>query len=383
MSDTYFTKINNSTAERRAALANRFDDFCTFSWNGVDAWQAFGCFIINEKNSLKFYNGPSFSNSYTSPMFTDEAGALTGLKFSTQSISFTVGVYWITEEDYRKFIHWLNPYKVGALSFGFEPYWTYNVKLAGMKDSIRYPIGNDENGKDVYYTEMSLTFEIQGQPCAIRSTPYAWRAFALTSEGKPVNNIIHIGLDKDYDNQEDTGNVDSDLPTGFKITLPIRLKAIAENTLTEPIKQKLTELNKTNPNASLDLKLKYNDVDRKTSYELLNLSLFHLSYMIDDGTAISFNFNIIYDSTNGLCQLQVGDTTKLLTRIESLSNGERLVKSMKCAQFQFPGVFDQPDFDRNKIDLELVMDGEVLKYIKTPIFADFISVEMFAKTNLI
>lgn len=375
---THFTNINNSTSARRAALAKRLDKFCTLSWNGVDAWEQFGCFIINEKNSLKFYNGPSFSNSYTSPMFTDEAGALTGLKFSTQSISFTVGVYWITEEEYRKFIHWLNPYAVGALAFSFEPYWTYNVKLAGMKDSTRYPIGKDENGKDTYYTEMSLTFEIQGQPCAIRSTPYVWQVTSSTA------NRINFSLNRQYDGVEGTGNVDSDLPTGFEIKMPIHLNVIKSDTLTTSIKRKLMELNKTDPDASLDLILKYK-ADAKTSYELLNLRLFHLSYMIEDANATEFNFDISYDSVNGLCQLTVGDTTKLLTRIESLSNGERLVKSMNCAQFQFPGVFDQPDFDRNKIELELSVNGDVLKYIEMPIKADEVKekITMSAKTNLI
>ena len=373
---THFTHINNSTSARRAALAKRLDKFCTLSWNGVDAWEQFGCFIINEKNSLKFYNGPSFSNSYTSPMFTDEAGVLTGLKFSTQSISFTVGVYWITEEEYRKFIHWLNPYAVGALAFSFEPYWTYNVKLSGMKDSTRYPIGKDENGKDTYYTEMSLTFEIQGQPCAIRSTPYVWQ---VTSS---VDNRINWSLNPQYDGVEGTGNVDSDLPTGFEIKMPIHLNVIKSDTLTTSIKRKLMELNESNPDASLDLILKYK-VNATTSYELLNLRLFHLSYMIEDANATEFNFDISYDSVNGLCQLTVGDTTKLLTRIESLSNGERLVKSMNCAQFQFPGVFDQPDFDRNKIDLELSVNGDVLKYIEMPIKADEVKINMSAKTNLI
>lgn len=372
----HFTHINNSTSARRAALASRLDKFCTFSWNGVDAWEKFGCFIINEKNSLKFYNGPSFSNSYTSPMFTDEAGALTGLKFSTQSISFTVGVYWITEADYRKFIHWLNPYAVGALAFSFEPYWTYNVKLSGMKDSTRYPIGKDENGKDTYYTEMSLTFEIQGQPCAIRSTPYAWQVTSSTA------NRISFALNPQYDGVEGTSNVDSDLATGFEIKMPIHLNVIKSDTLTTSIKRKLMELNKTDPDASLDLTLKYK-VNATTSYELLNLRLFHLSYMIEDEAATQFNFDISYDSVNGLCQLTVGDTTKLLTRIESLSNGERLVKSMKCAQFQFPGVFDQPDFKRNEIELELSVGGDVLTYIEPPIIADRVKVEMFAKTNLI
>lgn len=380
---THFTHINNSTSARRAALAKRLDKFCTLSWNGVDAWEQFGCFIINEKNSLKFYNGPSFSNSYTSPMFTDEAGALTGLKFSTQSISFTVGVYWITEEEYRKFIHWLNPYAVGALAFSFEPYWTYNVKLAGMKDSIRYPIGKDENGKDTFYTEMSLTFEIQGQPCAIRSTPYVWQVTSSTA------NRINFSLNPQYDGVEGTGNVDSDLPTGFEIKMPIHLNVIKSDTLTTSIKRKLMELNKTDPDASLDLILKCK-VDAKTSYELLNLRLFHLSYMIENANATEFNFDISYDSVNGLCQLKVGDTTKLLTRIESLSNGERLVKSMNCAQFQFPGKFDQPDFDRNKIELELSVGGDVLKYIEMPITANDttnenrnVKITMFAKTNLI
>ena len=373
---THFTQINNSTSARRAALANRLDKFCTFSWNGVDAWEQFGCFIINEKNSLKFYNGPSFSNSYTSPMFTDEAGALTGLKFSTQSIAFTVGVYWITEEEYRKFIHWLNPYAVGALAFSFEPYWTYNVKLSGMKDSTRYPIGKDENGKDTYYTEMSLTFEIQGQPCAIRSTPYVWQVTSSTA------NRINLSLNPQYDGVEGTGNVDSDLPTGFEIKMPIHLNVIKSDTLTTSIKRKLMELNESNPDASLDLILKYK-VNATTSYELLNLRLFHLSYMIEDANATEFNFDISYDSVNGLCQLTVGDTTKLLTRIESLSNGERLVKSMNCAQFQFPGKFDQPDFDRNKIDLELSVNGDVLKYIEMPIKADEVKINMSAKTNLI
>ena len=56
---------------------------------------------------------------------------------------------------------------------------------------------------------------------------------------------------------------------------------------------------------------------------------------------------------------------------------------MNCAQFQFPGKFDQPDFDRNKIDLELSVNGDVLKYIEMPIKADEVKINMSAKTNLI
>lgn len=96
------------------------DEFCTFSWNGVDAFDTFGAFIIN-KDSLKFYNGPSYSNQYTQPLFTDGEQTITGLKFNVQKISFNIGVYWISEEHYRRLIYWLNPYEIGALVFDFEP----------------------------------------------------------------------------------------------------------------------------------------------------------------------------------------------------------------------------------------------------------------------
>lgn len=90
----YITNISSTTLQRRRTLKALQDEFSSFSWGGEDAFENFGAFIINDKNgSLKFYNGPGFSNEYTKPQFDNAGGMLQGVTFNKQSISFNVGVY--------------------------------------------------------------------------------------------------------------------------------------------------------------------------------------------------------------------------------------------------------------------------------------------------
>lgn len=97
------------------------DKYATFRWDNEEM-TLYHAFIINEKNgSLKFYNGPSFSNNYTQSQFESASSKFTGVTFKTQQISFTIAVYAITEELYRKLIYKLHPYTISNLSFGFEP----------------------------------------------------------------------------------------------------------------------------------------------------------------------------------------------------------------------------------------------------------------------
>jgi len=84
--------LTDCTIQKRKQLKGSLDNFCTFNWRGIDAFETFGAFIIN-KNDLKFYNGPSYSNNYTQPQFESAAGHLVGVNFKTQQITFTIGVY--------------------------------------------------------------------------------------------------------------------------------------------------------------------------------------------------------------------------------------------------------------------------------------------------
>lgn len=168
--------LSETTKQRRAQIKQLQDKFMTFAWGGCDAFEVFGAFIINEKKgSLKFYNGPGFSNEYTKPQFDPSGGELIGVTFNKQTISFTIGVYWISIEDYRIFLSWLNPNKVDYLYFGHEPKYRYNVKLSKIGDSTRWVVGSEViDGKieQMYYTELPLTFEVQGEPCAKGFSPY-------------------------------------------------------------------------------------------------------------------------------------------------------------------------------------------------------------------
>lgn len=200
--------ITDETIRRRRAAASAMDKFCTFLWRGADMFQSFGAFIINGGEDLKFYNSPSFSNEYSKPQFESAAGNLIGVTFETQKISFKVGVYWISEEDYRLLINFLHPYEINTLSFSFDSDYYYSVKLSNLEDSTRYVVGeefetttpagekkrysrllssSEANAATLpfnrtrhaqnyrYYTELTLTFEVQGPSCAYSSVPYTFR----------------------------------------------------------------------------------------------------------------------------------------------------------------------------------------------------------------
>ena len=158
--------ISEKTKQKRQQIKSLQDEFMTFSWGGYDAFENFGAFIINDKNgSLKFYNGPGFSNEYSKPQFDNSGGDLQGVNFNKQTISFTIGVYWINIKQYRLMLNWLNPLEVDYLIFGFNPDYRYNVKLSKLGDSTKWIVGK-EDGEPMYYTEIPLTFEVQGTPCA-------------------------------------------------------------------------------------------------------------------------------------------------------------------------------------------------------------------------
>lgn len=166
-----YTNLNNTTQYRRSMLKGVIDKFCTFNWDSVDAFEQYGMFIIN-KNDLKFYNGPSFSNEYSKPQFANMTNVI-GVNFQNQSISFKVGIYWFSIEEYRQLLKWLDPYTISTLAFSFDKDFGYQVKLTGREDSIRTIVGYEDNSPR-YYTEMNLKFEVQGEQCARAQRPYTW-----------------------------------------------------------------------------------------------------------------------------------------------------------------------------------------------------------------
>ena len=336
--------ISEKTKQKRQQIKSLQDEFMTFSWGGYDAFENFGAFIINDKNgSLKFYNGPGFSNEYSKPQFDNSGGDLQGVNFNKQTISFTIGVYWINIKQYRLMLNWLNPLEVDYLIFGFNPDYRYNVKLSKLGDSTKWIVGK-EDGEPMYYTEIPLTFEVQGTPCAKGVNSYEFINWVYinseTAEEKDKRNNLLT-----YLNRSSKDWIESDLPTPIDISLPFILQG-----------GKKDDLNK-NYIYHIELSAEYDTISSDNyeslllfSAELQNLTIIPHNKPINDALSL----NIRYNSEIGLLFLTYGNSNeKILSLLNLNDTGEKIINNYTVNKFSLPGRFAYPDFDTKKLQLKL------------------------------
>lgn len=325
MSDEYRTIITNPsslTQSKRAQIKGLLDDFATFSWGKIDMFENFGAFILNDsKGSLKFYNGPSFTNEYATPQFQDGYTNLTGIKFSTQQISFTIGVYWISIEDYRQLMNFLHPYKVDYLSFSFEKEYGYYCKLSKIADSTRYIVGtetasstndntdnklrysrlesSDQSGPR-YYTELTLTFDVIGAQCAKGLSSYNDNFIQYDTTTYWVPEPLQSDLDMPLELRIDNINQDVTLTCTAEITYP-----------------------------------RANDTDIVSTATLFKISLKNIS----ENLPVSLR----YDSEQGLLYWKTGDKEHILSLLSVSDSGLRIINSLDVRQFYWPGILNDAD----------------------------------------
>lgn len=339
--------ISEKTRQKRQQIKSLQDEFMTFSWGGYDAFENFGAFIINDKNgSLKFYNGPGFSNEYSKPQFDNSGGDLQGVNFNKQTISFTIGVYWINIKQYRLMLNWLNPLEVNYLIFGFNPDYRYNVKLSRLGDSTKWIVGK-EDGEPMYYTEIPLTFEVQGTPCAKGVNSYEfvkWKTLNTTEEDVKKYARTYINL-KDF--------IESDLPAPLDISLSFLLQdgkdkdrdknyiyhielnaELHDNIITEEA-----------PSDNYESLLLF-------SAELQNLTI--ISTENKDTSIKPLSLNIRYNSEIGLLFLTYGNSNgKILSLLNLNDTGEKIINNYTVNKFSLPGQFAYPNFNTQKLQLKL------------------------------
>ena len=236
------TYKTNLIQDKRNQLKLQMDDFATFQWRGHNMFDKYGCFIINEKKgSLKFYNGPGFSNKYAKPQFANATRGLLGVDFKQQTISFKVALYWFTIEEYQDFLNEISPYNINYLSFDFDPRYAYLVKLSNIKDSERKVVGNslkviDDNTsitENRYYTELDLTWDVLGDAGVRSVEPYSYIADYRETVGNkndPSKWECTWTLDKEKDMSDDSlldTSLIFELPVGFsnyEATLKLKAK---------------------------------------------------------------------------------------------------------------------------------------------------------------
>jgi len=398
-------------AARRAQLKNGMDDFTNFSWRGIDAFENFGAFIIN-KNNLKFYTGATYSNQYTKPQFESSTGNLTGVSFNTPKIDFTIGAYWISEDEYRQLIYWLNPYEISALTFDFEPKYYYQVKLASVDTGTRYIVGIDKNYdysvktfsafEDLlsYNNFKQVRIKIDEEASEIirfnniilqkgRVYHFILQQDIGSIIDKYTMNIIGIAIEKDYRYY-----------TEFKVTFEVQGPSCAYHKMGYEfdITQRFIDNDyshyqaewKVNDNVlhqigSSDLEMpfiwyiplnltqvldlsNFSNLDTiqchlvgsinyySSKKVLFDITLNNLSFLQYNTTPSNNNLmlNLKYDSASGLVFLELGNSEHLiLSRLTTVSTGKRIVDSIMSQKHYFNGTFDVPIFDLSNISLML------------------------------
>ena len=321
--------ISEKTKQKRQQIKSLQDEFMTFSWGGYDAFENFGAFIITDKNgSLKFDNS---------------GGDLQGVNFNKQTISFTIGVYWFNIKQYRLMLNWLNPLEVDYLIFGFNPDYRYNVKLSKLGDSTKWVVGK-EDGEPMYYTEIPLTFEVQGTPCAKCVNSYEfinWNYINSETFEEDKRNNLQTYLSNDSSKEL----LESDLPTPLDISLSFILQAGEKDDLNKNYIYHI-ELNAEYDTSSSD---NYESL-LLFSTELQNLTILPHNKTIDDALSL----NIRYNSEIGLLFLTYGNSNeKILSLLNLNDTGEKIINNYTVNKFSLPGRFAYPDFDTKKLQLKL------------------------------
>lgn len=395
-----YTNLTSETKSKRTALGARLDQYCRFYWRNVDAFEQFGAFIIN-KNDLKFYNGATYTNNYTKPQFESAAGTLIGVTFSTAKITFSIGVYWFSEEEYRKLIYWLHPYEISDLAFDYDPLHIYLVKLASIGDSntrsiVGYETTADGKAEPRYYTELKLTFDIQGESCAYNREHYIVQKNEVIQNGQSL--IFNTNLNKN------SATPSSDLPTTLTsfITLNLntqrpydglRLQYIAEYQPQNEIidSQLLFDVELKNllwlsesgkftiiPTgqtvsaavAKLQSALTGNNFTNENELIVSSDNAFVVTTGLSNSMTITKEYKDLiannvyiglkYDSNSGLLYILDGSEDGVfrpITLQTTTNSGERIVDNLSVNKFTIPGVFDWSDFDLTKVNFKLIVSG--------------------------
>ena len=357
-------ELSNKTKRERGKVKKGLDNFSYFNWRGYNSFDNFGAFIIANKNStgVKFLNGPNFSNEYTNPQYTNNGGSLQGIALKTKSISFNVGVYWISINDYRRFIDWLNPYEINTLSFSFNPKYFYQVKLAQIADSDRVFIGYDENRESMYYTELKLTFDIQGETCARGINPIEFTNMIDLDNNelksiKIQNNSIWAY--RDFKFLERANNVferdweKPDLLTPFVENIRLKLDIPENNTYIQDNTSFFNDL-------KLNIKSYFGCLEKDASGNLTTNA--QKSKLLFDVTFKNLSFgagnflNIRYLSESGILLLKYGDMEyQILSLLNTVDSGEKIVDYQQVNKFFLPGDFYTAHFydyipDENELE---------------------------------
>jgi len=177
----------------------------------------------------------------------------------------------------------------------------------------------------MYYTEMKLSFEVQGPACAYHRARYECEEI---DHGTPEreddsSSVYYITSTHIFSNKQEAPN--SDMAVPIEVVIRTKLYGDVEN--------------QDNLFFNIILEAQYGD---NALIPLFDISFKNQTFSTDNPQSL----DIKYESESGLLLLNVGDSEYVLLNQLSTSNyGKRIVDSIIVNHFEVPGLFDDCQFD--------------------------------------
>jgi hypothetical protein len=133
------------------------DDFTNFTFNGINS-KDMKVWITNE-GELTDILGVKTDDSFITPTL-GSGRIFNGSTITSRDITFTCAAIDVDDYDKTKIAGWLDGRQSGRLSFDFDPYFYYNVKVSGGISATKIVKSYLDNikGRYVYILTFSITF---------------------------------------------------------------------------------------------------------------------------------------------------------------------------------------------------------------------------------
>lgn len=142
------------------------DNFTDFAFNDIES-KAMKVWITNARD-IQEQLVASFQDQFITPSYTD-GRHYAGTSITSQTLTVKCAAVEITEKEKRNISQWLNPRAVGALTFGFDPYHYYSVKVASEIVADKWVRGryHKELGGYTYIYNFTIKFTTTDDWCKL------------------------------------------------------------------------------------------------------------------------------------------------------------------------------------------------------------------------
>jgi hypothetical protein len=142
------------------------DNFTDFAFNDIES-KAMKVWITNARD-IQEQLVASFQDHFITPSYTD-GRHYAGTSITSQTLTVKCAAVEITEKEKRNISQWLSPRAVGALTFGFDPYHYYNVKVASEIVADKWVRGryHKELGGYTYIYNFTIKFTTTDDWCKL------------------------------------------------------------------------------------------------------------------------------------------------------------------------------------------------------------------------